>query len=126
MNPSALLLLALKGTCALNCLAALHLAGPLPVTQRTVMDLTGFDDAAVSKGLATLRVLGLVTCTGDTKRTGWQLSPAARNLPLPLDPLLVSPDNVDSGALKEEEEKEKERVIVDVLESLAIPGASNP
>ena len=64
MNTPALLLHALKGTCALNCLAALHLAGPLPVTQRVIMDLTGFDDRAVSKGLNTLLVLDLATCTG--------------------------------------------------------------
>ena len=115
MNASALLLLALKGTCALNCLAALHLAGPLPVTQRTIMDLTGFDDAAVSKGLNTLRVLGLVTCTGDKHRTAWQLSPAAQRLHLPLHPFLPIPDNLHSEVFKEEEEKE--RVLFQNLDS---------
>ena len=125
MNPSALLLLALKGTCALNCLAALHLAGPLPVTQRVIMDLTGFDDAAVSKGLATLRVLGLAICTGDRRRTAWQLAPAALGLPLPLGPLVSSPDILDSASLKEEE-KEQERINTHAFDSLFLLAAPNP
>jgi hypothetical protein len=126
MNPSTLLLLALKGTCALNCLAALHLAGPLPVAQRTIMDLTGFDDAAVSKGLATLRVLGLVTCTGDKHRTAWALSPAARNLPVPLEPFLASPDNLDSEVLKEEEEELSTDETNNPIDSSSILEPPNP
>jgi hypothetical protein len=109
MDISALLLHALKGTCALNCLAALHLAGPRPVTQRTVMDLTGFDDGAVRKGLHTLLVLGLVTCSGDQRHTGWQLAPASPGLPAALWPLLAMPQKADSEALKEEVEEVQEQ-----------------
>ena len=125
MNTPALLLHALKGTCALNCLAALHLAGPLPVTQRVIMDLTGFDDRAVSKGLNTLLVLDLATCTGGRHRTSWQLAPAAQRLPLPLHPFLSSRLNVDSQALLKEEE-DKERQISDTLDSSTLVQASNP
>src|SRR5256885_10341052 len=103
MKPSAAFLLALKGTCALNCLAALHLAGPLPVTQRTIMTLTGFDDAAVSKGLNTLRVLGLATCTGDRHHSAWRLARAAQRLLQELDPILQIPENVESERLLKEE-----------------------
>ncbi len=107
MNTSTLLLHALKGTCALNCLAALHLAGPRPVTQRAIMDLTGFDDKAVHKGLKTLLVLDLVICTGDEHRTAWQLAPEARRLRLALDPFLPSRQKGESQALKEEVLKEE-------------------
>jgi hypothetical protein len=126
VNTPALLLHALKGTCALNCLAALHLAGPLPVTQRVIMDLTGFDDRAVSKGLNTLLVLDLATCTGGRHRTAWQLAPAAQRLPLPLHPFLSSRLNVDSEALLKEEEEDKEREISDTLDSSTLVQASNP
>jgi len=127
MNPSTTFLRALKGTCALNCLAALHLAGPLPVTQRTVMDLTGFDDAAVSKGLATLRVLGLATCTGDSHRTAWQLAPTAHHLPLLLDPILPSPDYLDSeGPIKEEEKELSTDETNSTLNSSFVLEAPNP
>jgi len=108
MNTSALLLHALKGTCALNCLAALHLAGPQPVTHRTVMQLTGFDDSAVRKGLNTLLVLGLVSCTGNEHRTAWQLLPEAGRLPLVLDPVLPIPQKWESEILKEEEKEREE------------------
>src|SRR5215468_3613765 len=100
MNTPALLLRALKGTCALNCLAALHLAGPLPVTQRVVMDLTGYDDGAVRKGLSTLLTLGLVVCSGDRRRTAWQLAPTAAALPLPIGQLLASPEKGEMESIK--------------------------
>jgi hypothetical protein len=126
MPPATVFLLALKGTCALNCLAALHLAGPRPVSQRTIMSLTGFDDAAVSKGLNTLRVLGLATCSGDRHRTAWVLAPAAHGLPLPLGPFWSSPENVDSKQDKEEEKKEKEKESNAQLGSSLLPAAANP
>lgn len=63
------------------------------------MDLTGFDDNAVRKGLNTLLVLGLATCTGDKRRTAWQLVPAAQRLPLPLEPLLRSLENGESAPM---------------------------
>ena len=125
MNPSALLLLALKGTCALNCLAALHLAGPLPVTQRAIMDLTGFDDDAVRKGLNTLRVLGLATCTGHQHRTAWQLAPSAHRLPLPLAPLLSIPEKPESDGIKEEEELSTDETN-NSLNSSSVLEAPNP
>src|SRR5262249_11925947 len=87
---------------------ALHLAGPLPVTQRVVMDLTGYDDGAVRKGLSTLLTLGLVVCSGDRHRTAWQLAPAAAARPPPLGALLASPQKGEFGGGKEKE-KEKER-----------------
>ncbi len=112
MNPSILLLRALKGTCALNCLAALHLAGPLPVSQRTIMDLTGYDDGAVNRGLHTLLVLGLATSTGRDRHTAWQLAPAATRLPPPFNLFLASPENRESDPFfKEEEEEQEERNI---------------
>ena len=117
MHPSTLLLHALKGTCALNCLAALHLAGPDPVTQRAVTELTGFEERAVRKGLQTLLVLGLVTCTGDQHHTAWQLAPAAAGLSGPLAALLPNPQNADSRLIKEEEEKEKEKETSILLDS---------
>ncbi|MCC6191213.1 MAG: hypothetical protein IT318_19500 [Anaerolineales bacterium] len=82
MNAAILFMHALKETCALHCLLALHIAGPLPVTQRTVMAITGFDDEAVRKGLNKLQALGLAVCSGQRQQTGWQLAPGARQLPL--------------------------------------------
>jgi hypothetical protein len=84
MNSAILVMHALKETCALHCLVALHLAGPHPVTQRTVMTITGFDDGAVHRGLHKLLALGLVTCTGQRHHTAWRLAPAAAQLPLGL------------------------------------------
>src|SRR5713101_3195557 len=94
---------ALKETCALHCLLALHIAGPLPVTQQVVIDITGFDDAAVRKGLQKLLVLGLAECTGEKYHTAWQLSSGAQNLPLPLDRLLSIPASMESPIPQEEE-----------------------
>src|SRR5262249_1334174 len=119
MHTSALLLHALKGTCALNCLAALHLAGPRPVPQRIVMALTGFDDRAVRKGLHTLLVLGLVPCTGDAHHTGWQLAEAALDLSMPLAPLLPIPQSAESVELLKEEEREGAREESTPIDSLA-------
>ena len=118
MHIPTLLLHALKGTCALNCLAALHLAGPRPVTQRAVMDLTGFEDRAVRKGLHTLLALGLVTCTGERHHTAWQLAPAAEALSAPLANLLPNPQNAEARVLKEEErEKEREKELFNLADS---------
>ncbi len=95
MNTTVMVMHALKETCALHCLVALHLAGPGPVTQQTVMALTGFEDSAVHRGLHKLRALGLATCTGQRHHTGWQLAPAAAELklglPPPLPPQAVPP-----------------------------------
>ena len=103
INPAALFMHALKETCALHCLLALHIAGPLPVTQQTVMDITGFEDAAVRKGLQKLLVLGLAQCTGDKHHTAWRLTSGAVNLPLPLDRLLSIPASMESPIPQEEE-----------------------
>src|SRR3954454_1010359 len=81
--PAILFMHAMHDTCALHCLLALHIAGPLPVTQQVIMDITSFDDAAVRKGLGKLLALGLVVCRSQQHRTAWQLSPAVRALPLP-------------------------------------------
>jgi hypothetical protein len=86
MNTAIVVLHALKDTCGLHCLVALHLAGPRPVTQQTLMSLTGFDDAAVHRGLHKLLALGLVTCAGRKHLTAWELTPAAATLPLRLAP----------------------------------------
>ena len=124
MHTPTLLLHALKGTCALNCLAALHLAGPRPVTQRAVMDLTGFEDRAVRKGLHTLLALGLVTCTGERHHTAWQLAPAAEALSAPLASLLPNPQNAEARVLKEEErEKERKKELFNLADS-AFEGAA--
>jgi len=106
----------LKETCALHCLMALYALGPLPVSQRAVMDLTGFDDEAVHKGLNKLLILGLAVCAGEDYRSGWQLGPAANAVPLPLHllgatapgPIPVLPE---SDSLKEEEKEKEESII---------------
>jgi hypothetical protein len=94
--PAILFMHAMHDTCALHCLLALHIAGPLPVTQQVIMDITCFDDAAVRKGLGKLLALGLVTCTGQKHRTAWELSPAVRALPLPFQWPASIPANVES------------------------------
>jgi hypothetical protein len=95
--PAILFMHAMRDTCALHCLLALHIAGPLPVTQQVIMDITCFDDAAVRKGLAKLLALGLVTCTGQKHRTAWALSASVRTLPLPLQWPEAIPANVELG-----------------------------
>ena len=83
----------MKDTYALHCFVALAIAGPLPVTQKQVGELTGIrDDEAISVSLRKLETLGLAVCTGSRHKTGWALTAnAPQSLPLPLNLLSEAP-----------------------------------
>lgn len=85
-NPTIDLLLSLSHTCAVQCLLALWAIGPLPVTQGAVAEAIGESDESAKRGLRRLKLRGLAICeTKGGHETNWQLTPAAYQLPLPLD-----------------------------------------
>jgi len=83
-NPVLNLLLSLSRTVAVQCLIALHEIGPLPVTQAAVIEATGESPEDIKRGLNRLKRVGLATCSDGKHQTGWQLTPLAQQLPLPL------------------------------------------
>jgi hypothetical protein len=86
VNELTALLMACSNSQALNCLVALLLLGPLPVTTGQVQRKANIrDDEAARRGLVILYELGLASYTGpDRYRTNWRLTPAARRLAMDL------------------------------------------
>jgi hypothetical protein len=91
MNPFRSFLYALSGTRAFEVIFALLILGPLPVSANEIAQAgkssrgNKADDESIRRALLMLKSMGLVIHNGtELKSTGWRLTPAARNLLLPI------------------------------------------